>query len=217
MRVESTQGKDEWKCWLNPEEREALNYEAKDRSKKHHVVILLGSLVGLRAEEMTLVRPCDVQRTTEGDYLLRVVGKDTTGEHGRGKQRDAYLSVEVERELYELQREHEIDGNEPYLNVTPSRIRQIVHEVSEEVASQIELYEDPDTEPGAGADWPARPDDWRKVSSHDLRRFWAQDWLVRRGLDVRVVMAVGGWSDYSAIEPYLKAPTEENIVSEFND
>jgi hypothetical protein len=35
--------------------------------------------------------------------------------------------------------------------------------------------------------------------------------LVERQVDVRTMMAVGGWSDHSAIEPYLKEPSESRI------
>jgi hypothetical protein len=30
-------------------------------------------------------------------------------------------------------------------------------------------------------------------------------------------MALGGWSSYDAIEPYLAAPTEENIIQSMSD
>ena len=56
-----------------------------------------------------------------------------------------------------------------------------------------------------------QPERWQAVSSHDLRRSWATHHLVERQIDVRTMMAVGGWSDYSAIEPYLAEPTEGRI------
>jgi integrase len=57
-------------------------------------------------------------------------------------------------------------------------------------------------------------DDYRKVSTHDLRRCWANHLLVEEGVSPRIVMALGGWSSYDAIEPYLAASTEENINRE---
>jgi len=39
--------------------------------------------------------------------------------------------------------------------------------------------------------------------------------LVDNGVNPRVVMAVGGWSSFSAIEPYLNAPTEDVINDAF--
>jgi site-specific recombinase XerD len=57
---------------------------------------------------------------------------------------------------------------------------------------------------------------WRSVTSHDLRRSWATHHLVEEGRDVRTMMSVGGWSDYSAIEPYLKEATEARIGEVMN-
>lgn len=51
----------------------------------------------------------------------------------------------------------------------------------------------------------------RRVSSHELRRCWATQVLVEEGSSSRIVMALGGWSSYDAIESALAAPTEANI------
>lgn len=45
-----------------------------------------------------------------------------------------------------------------------------------------------------------------------LRRCWANHLLVEEGISPCIVMALGGWSSYDAIESYLAAPTEENII-----
>lgn len=68
----------------------------------------------------------------------------------------------------------------------------------------------------AVADDASRPERWRAVSSHDLRRSWATYHLVERQVNVRTMMAIGGWSDYSAIEPYLAEPTEGRIGEAMN-
>jgi hypothetical protein len=36
--------------------------------------------------------------------------------------------------------------------------------------------------------------------------------LVEEGISPRIVTTLGGWSSYDKIEPYLAAPTEENII-----
>jgi len=59
-------------------------------------------------------------------------------------------------------------------------------------------------------------EDFRKVSSHDLRRRFAQRLLVDEQMNPRVVMAVGGWDSFAAIEPYLNAPSEDVIDDAFN-
>jgi integrase len=55
-------------------------------------------------------------------------------------------------------------------------------------------------------------DDYRRVSTHDLRRCWANHLLVEENVSPRIMMALGGWSSYDAIEPYLAAPTEATII-----
>jgi hypothetical protein len=51
-------------------------------------------------------------------------------------------------------------------------------------------------------------DDPRHVSSHNLRRRYAQRLPVDENVNPCVVMQIGGWSSFQAIEPYLNAPTE---------
>lgn len=198
MRIESTKGKNQYKCWLTPDDADALIEAAERMSHRHKVISLLGTKVGLRAEEYTRIRPKDVFREG-GKYRLTIRGKDTTGELGEeGKRRDAYLPERVERELLELQYDEDIDEDEPYYPVTETRIRQMVHEAAQEVARS-----------GYG-----RREDWGKVSSHDLRRFYAHNLLVRQRVNPRVVMKNGGWDTYGAIEPYLNEPTAENVNEE---
>lgn len=60
-------------------------------------------------------------------------------------------------------------------------------------------------------------DDFRYVSSHDLRRRFTQRLLVDHSMNPRVVMAVGGWDSFQAIEPYLNAPCPEVVNDAFED
>jgi integrase len=57
--------------------------------------------------------------------------------------------------------------------------------------------------------------DYHHVSSHDLRRRFAQRLLVDEQMNPRVVMQVGGWDSFAAIEPYLNAPTEQVVNDAF--
>lgn len=199
MRVKSTKGDNEWNVWLVPEEVEDLVDAAAGRSHKHKVAVLLGTRVGVRAEEYTRLQPADVFREN-GEYRITVRGKDTTGEMGDdGKRRDAYLPREVERELAILQAREGLDDTDRYYPVTQVRIRQMVHEAADEAAKHATH---------------GRPEDWRKVSSHDLRRYYAHHLLVRERVNPRVVMRNGGWDTYEAIEPYLSEPTADIINEE---
>ncbi|SNZ12348.1 Phage integrase family protein [Natronoarchaeum philippinense] len=201
MRVKSTAGDSEYKLWLKPEEYEALCDVAEDRSHKHHAVALLGGSVGLRAQEMAAVRPEDMY-ADDGLYWLRVheeAGKDTTG--SGGKLRDAHIPQDAYVELLENRHKLDVEEDELLLGVTKSRVRDIVHELGDEMAAR-------------GDDVPGRSADWEKLSAHDLRRFFAQDRLVRKEMNPHTVMAIGGWSSLGAMEDYIKTPSDDVVADE---
>ena len=197
MRKETTSG-GEVKVWLTDDEVEELRRAAS--SRRDDLVIQLGAFVGLRAFEIPQVKPKHVERTGEnGDhYRLRVPeGKDT--KRGEGEPRDAYLPADTERDLYQYARDNDLDDGEPYLDLGVSTVRQIVTRTAEAAADRTQK------------------EDFHDVSSHDLRRRFAQRLLVDEGMNPRVVMAVGGWSSFAAIEPYLKMPSEDVINEAFAD
>jgi integrase len=197
MRLESTSGDSrEVKVWLTDDDVDDLRRAAA--SQRDDIIIQLGAYVGLRAFEMPQVQPQHVDTTDSGTYRLRVPrGKDTTG--GGGNPRDAYLPAPVERDLQRFQNSENIAPREPFVDLTERGVRAAVKRTAEAAA---ELTGD---------------DDFRHVSSHDLRRRYAQRLLVDENMNPRVVMQVGGWSSFQAIEPYLNSPTEAVVDDEFAD
>jgi Phage integrase family. len=197
MRKERTKSKqrDVYKVWLTDDEIEQLRRAAV--SRRDDIIIQLGAFVGLRAFEIPQVCPKHIRRLDDGDhYRLRIPrGKDT--DTGKGKPRDAYLPADVERDLYQFARDEDLDDDDPFVDLTPGGIRAAVRRTTEAAADRT------------------GDEDFRDVSSHDLRRRFAQRLLVDKGLNPRVVMQVGGWSSFSAIEPYLNAPTEDVVNRAF--
>jgi len=98
--------------------------------------------------------------------------------------------------MYRYAREQGLEDDEPLINVTRRTVSNWVTYASESAAE-------------ATGD-----DDYAKLSSHDLRRQWAQFLLVKQSINPRVVMSLGGWREYSSIEPYLNAPTDDHIADE---
>jgi len=195
MRIESTKG-NEWKVWLTDTEVEELRRATT--SQRDDLIIQLGAYVGLRAFEIPQVRPADVKETEGGQYRLRVrSGKDTAG--GDGKPRDAFLPDSVERDLQRFQNAENIAPNDPYIELSQPGVRAAVRRTADRAADDT------------------GEEDFRKVSTHDLRRRFAQRLLVDEGMNPRVVMAVGGWESFAAIEPYLNAPTEDVVDEAFRE
>jgi integrase len=194
MRLEATEAENETKVWLTDSEIEELRRAAA--SYRDDVIIQLGAFVGLRAFEIPQVSPAGISETENGRYRLRVPeGKDTTG--SGGKPRDAYLPTDVERDLQQFQNVENIAPKEPFVDLTERGVRSVVKRTAEAAAENT------------------GDQDFRKVSSHDLRRRYAQRLLVDQEMNPRVVMQVGGWDSFAAIEPYLNAPTEDVVDAAF--
>jgi len=195
MRIEATDG-NEHKVWLTDAEIEDLRRATN--SQRDDLIIQLGAFVGLRAFEIPQVRPVDVKQTESGQYRLRVqAGKDTSG--NGGKPRDAFLPADVERDLQRFQNEHNIAPKDSFIDLTQPGVRAVVRRTAARAAE-------------ATGD-----NDFEKVSTHDLRRRFAQRLLVDEQMNPRVVMAVGGWDSFAAIEPYLNAPSEDVIDEAFQE
>jgi len=168
-------------------------------SHRDDLVIQLGGYVGLRAFEVPQICPKHVKRTEDGDhYRLRVPeGKDTTG--NGGKPRDAYLPADVEGDIHRYTNAEDIDRNEPLVDLSERGVRDVVKRTAERAAEET------------------GDEDFRYVSSHDLRRRFAQRLLVDEQVNPRVVMQVGGWDSFQAIEPYLNAPTPDVVNEAFEE
>ena len=197
MRLEATGREGQYKVWMTDSELEELRRAAD--SYRDDLIIQLGGYVGLRAFEIPQPSPKDVKRTEDGEhYRIRVPeGKDTTG--GGGKPRDAYLPGDVERDLHQFQGAEDVGRHEPYIDLTERGVRAVVKRAAERAAEET------------------GDSDFRHVSSHDLRRRFAQRLLVDKQVNPRVVMAVGGWDSFAAIEPYLNAPTADVVNEAFQE
>jgi len=197
MRLEGTAKAGTYKVWMNDDELEQLRRVAA--SHRDDLIIQLGGYVGLRAFEIPQIKPKHIKRTADGQhYHLRVPeGKDT--KNGNGEPRDAYLPKDVERDLHRYQNAEDVSPGDSFIQLTPRAVRGVVERTAGRAADET----------GDG--------DFHHVSSHDLRRRFAQRLLVDESMNPRVVMTVGGWSSFQAIEPYLNAPTADVVNQAFAD
>jgi len=192
MRLDSATR--ETKVWLTDEEIEDLRRATA--SLRDGLIIQLGAYVGLRAFEMPQVCPAGIKTTSNDQYRLHVPeGKDTA--NGEGKPRDAFLPDSVERDLQRYQNAENIAPQDPFIDISTDGVRKVVIRTAAQAAEMT------------------GNDNFEYVSSHDLRRRFAQRLLVDEELNPRVVMAVGGWDSFAAIEPYLTKPTEDVIDQAF--
>ncbi len=188
------------KCLLDPFDKETSQLEAtaRDTDWEREIAVQLMARCGLRADE-TDYPTLDRLRWSSGGscWLLEIQGKNTKG--GGKKTRDAWVPETVAENIQRFSSERGRDTTESIVSVTTQSVRRWVKKAAEELADD-----------GHG-------ERWRSVSSHDLRRSWATYHIVERGVDVRTMMSIGGWSNYSAIEPYLGEATENKIGQSMAD
>ena len=187
------------KVWLSfPDEVDQLARKAREVDWKRRIAILLMGKVGLRASGVPTAKPQGLTYNDEGEYWqLTVKGKNTKG--GDKATRDAFVPDEVKRELMNYAKERDISPSEPFVDVSTDSVRRWVREAATELTEGTENER------------------WSHVSSHDLRRSWSTHHLVEKDVGVRVMMEIGGWSSYAAIEPYLAKPTPSKIGAEMNE
>jgi len=180
------------KCWLSPDELDRLERVAGAAGWHREIAMQLMGRCGLRADEVSYPSSADLRWSEDGDiWLFAVRGKNTKG--GGPTVRDVWMPEAVADDLHKYTRERDLSGADPWVDASTSSIRRWVTEATHQIAAETGNTR------------------WSHVSSHDLRRSWATYHLVERQVDVRTMMSLGGWSDYSAIEPYLTEPTEARI------
>jgi len=188
---------DEVKCWLSRGELDRLERVAGASDWTREVAMQLMGRCGFRASEVPYPADAHLRWSEEGDtWLVEVRGKNTSG--GSKKTRDAWVPEHVAQDINKFVRERDLERSTPWVDVSVPTVRRWVHEAAERIAERSDS------------------DRWRDVSSHDLRRSWATYHLVEHQRDARTMMSIGGWSDYSAIEPYLAEPTEKRIGEVMN-
>jgi integrase len=180
------------KCWLDQDELARLEREAGRDDLMREVAVQLMGRCGLRAHEVPFPADKHLRWSDEAEsWLFEVRGKNTAG--GERKRRDAWMPDRVAEDLNKYTRERDLGRTDPWVPRSTPTVRRWVDDAADAIADQL------------------GEERWRDVTSHDLRRSWATYHLVEEGKDVRTMMSVGGWSDYQAIEPYLKEATEARI------
>lgn len=172
---------------LTPEEYDELRNAATTHRKR--LLVRFGGEAGLRAAEMTRVRPAD-RRPAPGESsgaFLTVPDEASDG-------REAYLPPDVDRELERYVTSSGVTDEASIVDVSPRRVQMLISEVASEAAERTGI------------------EDFRKVSAHDLRRYFARTLLEDRGVDPRIVREIGGWRSLDALEAYLDPPTDAEIV-----
>ncbi|WP_276299901.1 bacterio-opsin activator domain-containing protein [Halorussus lipolyticus] len=198
------EAREETADYLTTTEFERLRRRAE--TYREDLVVALAGRVGLRASEITRIRPADLCERRRGDeihYLLAVPERDRetrdgdTGEtDAEGSDiepptREAYVPQSVAHDLRKFANANDVGDDDPLVDVSARRVQMLVSEVAD------------------------RTDDLRDVTCRDLRQHFARRLLADKAVPPRVVQRVGGWQSLQSLAPYLDEPTTAEVVDAF--
>jgi len=144
------------------------------------IALSLAGRCGLRAAEVTAVRPRDVVNGAAGRHVRVVDGKG-------GKTRSPPCPATLASEIDAWAQAHSLDPDDHVVDVTTRTLRRWVEKRANELRAET------------------HDEGWQYVGPHDLRRSWGQA-LLESDVEPGMVMEWGGWADWETFrEHYLGA------------
>lgn len=177
---------DRFRAYLSPEEYQLLIESAPHHRAKPPIRLMALSLrVGTAAE----VTPDQIYRKN-GEYFMRVEGKDPTDRYQETKPRSIWIPEPLYEEISQFIERQGIDKHTSICDVQKRQLQNWVDDATKNAAT-------------ASGD-----NDFKKVSAHDLRRFFATHFLIRLGIDPQIVTQLGGWKSPEYMFEYLLFPND---------
>ncbi|XGI83040.1 tyrosine-type recombinase/integrase [Halorutilales archaeon Cl-col2-1] len=193
--------------WLTESEIETLELQAD--KLRDRLIIQLGAYSGMRIGEVVSLQVSDLgQETVNGElrYFAKVEGKktdqDAEGETEK-KIREAWITRDTWKDLQTHINQENLNGDDYVMNsrygdgLHKDSARKIVKRIAEKAYNQTDKEK------------------FLNVSSHDLRRFFAHYLAEEQGINIRVVMDLGGWEDLQTfVKHYLDKPSKRTKARE---
>lgn len=181
------------RVYMNPNDYETMIDSAE--SRRAEVAMRCMGEMGLRVSE-TNFKMEQVRESSHQDVdilFLTVHGKDTSGENEDGKRRDVWMPRDLYERLQMYQKNENLSDHHPILPLTTRTISRDVKQSAKNAALKT------------------GNEDFNYVSCHDFRAYFATNMLLREGVDVEIVMELGGWVDRETMDPYLNASFDDII------
>lgn len=131
-------------------------------------------------------------------FVLLEGTKDTTGDTTivDGKRRVSWVPMSLYEKVQSYCEEKNREGNDPVLDIKYDQMKDNIKEAGKITARQTGV------------------EGYKYITPQDMRTFYATHMARKEDLDIETVMAMGGWSTYKAMEPYLRAPLEQELQKE---
>ena len=169
-------------------ERTYKQLRRASETHREELAVRLCGEAGMRASEIATLRPGDVTENVEGGHRRTFVSLGG---------RTGFLSADLAHMFWQYVKSNGVAETERVIPVSERRIQMLISDVGARAATQT-----------------GRPL-FEGITPSALRRYFARQLLVRHGVDVRVVAAVGGWEGVDGLLESLPAPSREEIAAAF--
>ena len=178
--------KDRYRVFLTPDEfKSLLQSVPHHRARPPILIMALSARVGTAAE----VTPGQFLKKN-GEYFLRVEGKDASDRYQETKPRNMWIPQPVYDDINCFIDDNNIADDEPICDVGKRQLQNWVKTTAKNTEIKLGI------------------DDIGKLSPHDLRRYFGTHFLIRLQFPQQYVCQLGGWKSPEHMYEYLLVPND---------
>lgn len=188
--------KDKWRVFLDTEEYQMLlnsPYDPPSRSERSVRLEMRLMACSMRIDTVSglVYGQFEKRETPEGEYWVAVVeAKDSTDREAETRPRAVFIPEDIMQLVRARAEEKKLDDDDLLFKCSTKTIYRDVKRSANNAATRTGT------------------DDFRKVSPHDLRRYFATHLLYRHEVPPPVVRILGGWKSDDAMFEYLVLPDD---------
>lgn len=190
---------DGYRLYLTDSEYETVIDSAPDRRTRIAMRIAgecsprIGLLVEIQRSDFFEPADPDIEIV----FLEIREGKDTT-EDGTGGERITWVPRDLYDEILDYCQRANIHDDEELFDIGAEHMRNKIKEAGANAAAKNENS------------------DYRHLTPHDLRAYFATSMIRRKGVDKEIVKSMGGWDSDKALQPYLDVAHARDIQNELS-
>jgi hypothetical protein len=187
---------DRWRVFLDTDEYRTLlesAYEPPSRSARQVRLEMRLMACSMRVDTVSELRwhQFEKRETPEGDrWMCTVEAKDSTDREAETRPRAVFIPNDIMDDVQRYVERRNIGPDDLLFPISTRTIQRDVTRSANHAATKT------------------GDDDFRKVSSHDLRRYFATHLLFRHQVPPPVVRVLGGWKSDDAMFEYLVLPDD---------
>lgn len=187
---------DKWRVFLDTDEYRTLlecAYEPPSRSARQVRLEMRLMACSQRVDTVSGLEygQFEKRETSEGDrWICSVEAKDSTDREAETRPRAIYIPKDIMEDVNRYAKRKNLDSDELLFKHSTRTIQRDVKRSAENAATKT------------------GNEDFEKMSSHDLRRYFATHLLFRHEVPPPVVRVLGGWKSDDAMFEYLVLPDD---------